>query len=269
MWLYPDVIRWCRSGGSRKHRAVFGEVRGRSANLDAFGPTTAGYSGTLIVVNPSHTHVPLLPPSFVFTTFSASTDGGQELCLIPLLFLFLSFWITATPGIYCKKWPWIFSPKIMSCEAVGYIQELMEAVICLFVFFSHRPFVRDQAIDESAVRFLFSSVGPHVSSQSLSPLSSKSSISPSPSTFPLSPPLTPSHPSPPCESRRPHRFCGACPLVVSGMTTHPLPQPASTALDLQSAPFPLQIDHNESSTQTVNVRTQAPSPPRTQPAVER
>ena len=214
----------------------------------------------------THTHVPLLPPSFVFTTFSASTDGGQELCLIPLLFYFFLFWITATPGIYCKKWPWIFSPKIMSCEAVGYIQELMEAVICLFVFFSHRPFVRDQAIDESAFRFLFSSVGPHVSSQSLqlslSP-SSKSSISP-----PRLPQSTPSHSSP-CESRRPHRFCGACPLVVSGMTTHSLPQPASPALDVQSVPFPNQIDHNESSTQTVNVRAEAPSPPRTQPAAER
>lgn len=74
MWLYPDVIRWCRSGGSRKHRAVFGEVRGRSANLDAFGPTTAGYSGTLIVVNPSHTHTRSFTTPFVCLVYIQRID---------------------------------------------------------------------------------------------------------------------------------------------------------------------------------------------------
>ena len=152
MQLRPDVIRWCRSR-KRKAQNGLGEIHGRSANLDALCSTATGSSELLpIVVVPSHTRSLTIPfVSFPYSPpFSASTDGGQEHCLIPRVSPYFPpffFWITLTLGIYCKNADW---PPIVpvlfkrGVREVGCIPEFIslsmdsaEGVICLSVFFPH------------------------------------------------------------------------------------------------------------------------------------
>ena len=124
-----------------------------------------------------NTHAPLQSPSFSFYIHHLSAHrltavrSFVSYLLFFLSFSFLlSFWIMVTTGIYCKTWPrivTIFSPKptwyYELSDAFGKIEPRRYLLVRLF---SHRAFVRDQAIDEPVFRFPFSSVGPHVFSQS-------------------------------------------------------------------------------------------------------